>query len=63
MYTKYITYNFSTAIGCHVCDSWNIPKQNKIEKIMHCPSIKSPHVWYDSGFFLKGRYYYASILK
>ncbi len=62
MYTKYITYSFSTAIGPHVCDSWNITKQKEIEKIIQCPSIKSFPLWYDSGFFLKGRYYYAFII-
>ncbi len=61
MYTKYIIYNFSMAIGLHVCDSWNITKQKKIEKIMQCPSIKSPPLSYGSGFFLKGRFYYAYI--
>jgi hypothetical protein len=38
------------AIGPHVYDSWNITK--KIERIMQRPSIKSPLVWYGSGFFL-----------
>jgi hypothetical protein len=32
-YIKYTTYNFSTAIGPHVCGSRNITKQNKIEKL------------------------------
>jgi hypothetical protein len=50
MYTKYITYIFSMAIGPHVCDSWNITKQNEIEKIMQCRSIKSPSIWYGSRF-------------
>jgi hypothetical protein len=45
MYTKYITYNFWTAIGPHVYDSWNIIKQKKFEKIIQCPSIKSPPLW------------------
>jgi hypothetical protein len=61
MYIEYITYSFSTAIGPHVCDSWNITKQKEIEKVMQCPFIKSPPLWYGSGFFLKGRYYYAFI--
>ncbi len=51
------------AIRPHVCDSWNINKQKEIEKIMQCPSIKSPPLWYANGFFLKGRYYYALIVK
>jgi hypothetical protein len=63
MYTNYITYNFSIAIGPHICDSWNITKEKEIEKIMQCLSIKSPPLWYGSGFFLKGRYYYAFIGK
>ncbi len=63
MYTKYISYNFSMATRPHVCDSWNITKQKEIEKIMQCPSIKSPPLQYGNGFFLKGRYYYASIAK
>jgi hypothetical protein len=63
MYIEYITYNFSMAIGPHVDDSWNITKQKKIEKIMQCPSIKSPPLWYGSGFFFKIRYYYALIIK
>jgi len=50
------------AIGPFVCDSRNITKQKEIEKIMQCPSIKSPF-WYDSGFLLKGRYYYEFITK
>jgi len=63
MYTKYITYSFSTTTGPCVYDSWNITKQEEIEKIMWCPSIKCPLLWYGSGFFLKGRYYYAFIAK
>jgi len=63
MYTKYITYNFSMAIGPHVCDSWNITKQKEIEKIMQCPSIKSPPLWYGNDFLLKGRYIMHSLLK
>jgi hypothetical protein len=42
MYIHYITYNFSMAIGPHVCGSWNITKQKKFEKIMQCPFIKFP---------------------
>jgi hypothetical protein len=42
MYLQYISYSFSIAIGPHVCDSSNITKQKKIEKLMQCPSIKSP---------------------
>jgi hypothetical protein len=42
MYIQYITYNFPIAIGPHVCGSSNITKQIKIEKIMQCPSTKSP---------------------
>jgi len=61
MYTQYITYSFSTTIGFHVCDSWNITKQKEIEKKMHCPFINSPSLWYGSGFSLKGRYYYAFV--
>jgi hypothetical protein len=34
MYIYYITYKFSIAIRPHVCGSWNITKQKKIEKIM-----------------------------
>jgi hypothetical protein len=63
MYTKYITYKYSTAIRPHVCDSWNITKQKEIEKIMQCPSIKSLLLWYGSGFFLNEIYYYAFIVK
>jgi hypothetical protein len=59
MYIKYIIYSFSMAIGHHVCDSWNITKQKKIEKIMQWSSIKSSLLWRGSGFFLKGGYYYA----
>jgi hypothetical protein len=40
------------AIGLHVCGSWNITKQNKIEKIMQCPSIKSPQIWQGSGIYI-----------
>jgi hypothetical protein len=63
MYIQCKNYNFSTAIGFHVCGSWNITKKNKIEKIMQCPSIKSPLLWYGSVFFLKRRYYYAFIIQ
>jgi hypothetical protein len=30
-------------------------------KIMQCPSIKFPSLWYGIGFFLRGRYNYAFI--
>jgi hypothetical protein len=30
---------------------------------MQCSSIKSPQLWYGSGFFLKIRYYYAFNIK
>jgi hypothetical protein len=30
---------------------------------MQCPSIKSPPLCYGSGFFLKGKYYYAFIAR
>jgi hypothetical protein len=63
MYTKYIIYNFLATIGPHVYDSWNITKKNKIEKIMQCPSIKSPPFWYGSGFFLKNDIIMHSLLK
>jgi hypothetical protein len=62
MYTEDIIYSFSTTIGPHVCNSWNITEQKEIENIMQCPSIKSAPLWYGSGFFLKGRYYYAFIV-
>jgi hypothetical protein len=52
-YIKYITYSFSTAIGLHVCDSWNITKQFFFEKIIQCSFIKSLPLWYGSGFSLK----------
>jgi len=52
MYIKYITYNFSTVIGPNVCDWWNIINQKEIGKIMQCPFIKSPSLWYGNGFFL-----------
>ncbi len=60
---KIYNLQFSVAIGPHVCDSWNIANQKEIEKIMQWPSIKSPPLWYDNGFLLKGRYYYAFIPK
>jgi hypothetical protein len=53
MYVQNITYNFSMTIRLHICGSQNITKQKKIEKIMQCPSIKSPPLWYGSGFFPK----------
>jgi hypothetical protein len=53
MYIKYIIYYFSMAIRLHVCVSWNITKQKKIEEIMQCSSLKSPTLWYGSGIFLK----------
>jgi len=63
MYIEYIIDNFSMAIRLHVYDSWNVTKQKKIEKIMQCPFIKSPHFLYGSGYFSKKRYYYAFITK
>jgi hypothetical protein len=63
MYIEYITYSFSMAIGPHFYGSWNITKQKEIEKILQCPSIKSPFLWYGNGFFFKKRYYYAFIVK
>ncbi len=63
MYIEYEYYNFSITIGSHVYDSWNTTKQKKIEKIMQCPSIKSPPLWYGNGFSLKIKYYYAFIIK
>jgi hypothetical protein len=30
---------------------------------MQCPSIKSPPLCYGSGFFFKGKYYYAFIAR
>jgi hypothetical protein len=51
------------AISPHVYDSWNIIKQKKIEKVMQCPCIKSPTLWYGSGLFFKIKYYYAFITK
>ncbi len=63
MYIQCITYSFSTAIRPHVCGSWNITKQKKIEKIMPCPSRKSPPLWYGSGLFPKKTYYYAFIVQ
>jgi hypothetical protein len=63
MYTQYITYSFSTGTRPHVYDSWNITKQKEIEKIMQCPSIKFPSLWYGNDFFLKGRYHYTFFTK
>jgi hypothetical protein len=63
MYTQYITNIFSMATRSHVCDLWNITKQKEIGKIMQCPSIKSPSLWYGSGFFLKNDIIMHSLLK
>jgi hypothetical protein len=38
VHTIYNIY-FSMDIGSHVYDSWNMTKQNKIEKILQCPII------------------------
>jgi hypothetical protein len=51
MHIWYIIYSFSTTIGLHVCGSWNIFKQKKLKRIMQFPSLKSPPLWYSSGFF------------
>jgi hypothetical protein len=59
MYIEYIIYNFSTTTKPHVYGSCNITKQKKIEKIMQCPFIKFPTIWYGSGFFVKRKYYYG----
>ncbi len=47
MYVQYVTYSFSMTIRPHVCCSWNITKQKKIEKIMQCPcyKISSSLIW------------------
>ncbi len=63
MYIQYITYSFSTTIGPHVCGSWNITEQKKIEKIMQCSSINSFLLCFGRGFFLEHNYYYAFIVK
>jgi hypothetical protein len=44
------------AIGSHVCGSWNNTKKNKIEKVMQCPFIKSPPLWYGSEFTLEKKH-------
>jgi len=41
------------AIRPRVYDSRKITEQKKIEKIMQCPFIKSPPLWYGSDFSLK----------
>jgi len=51
------------ATRLHVCGSWNITKQKKIEKIMQCPFVKSPPLWYGSGFFFEKINYYAFIVQ
>jgi hypothetical protein len=48
MYIKYVNYILSMAIKPHVCDSWNITKQKKNV----FSSLKSPPLWYGSGFFI-----------
>jgi hypothetical protein len=67
MYIQCINYNFSIAIGPHVCGSWNNTKKNKIEKIMQCPSIKSLLFWYGSVFVPKKKIllciYYSKMQK
>jgi hypothetical protein len=62
VYIKYITYSFSKALRPHVYDSWNITKQKKIKKHMHCPSIKSPF-FYMVIFFKIINYYAFIVLK
>jgi len=61
VYVQNVLIIFSTTIGPHIYGSWNITKHMKIEKLMQCPSIKSPPVWYCNVFFLKRRYDYAFI--
>jgi hypothetical protein len=64
MYTNYITYSFSTTIGPNMfMIHETLPKKTKVEKMMQYLSIKSPLLWYGSGFILKIRYYYAFIAK
>jgi hypothetical protein len=63
MYIEYITYSFSMAIQPHVYDSWNITRQKKTEKIVQCPFIKSPLLWYGSGFSWKHNIIMHSLLK
>jgi hypothetical protein len=55
--------NVQTIYNLQFCDSWNITKQKKIEKIMQCPSKKSPHFLYGSEFLPKKRHYYAFIVQ
>jgi hypothetical protein len=40
-----------------------LPNKKKFEKILQCPFMKFPSLWYGSNFFLKIRYYYAFILE
>jgi hypothetical protein len=48
----HIIYNlhFFNDHKLHVYGSWNITKQKKLKIIMQWPFIKSPPIWYDSGF-------------
>jgi hypothetical protein len=50
IYIQYVIYYFSIAIGPHVCGSWNNTIYLFILKLMQCPFIKSPPLWYGSGF-------------
>jgi hypothetical protein len=61
MYIEYIIYQFFTTIGPHVCGSWNITKQKKTKKIMQCPYVKFPPLWYGSDLKRRRRYYYTFI--
>jgi hypothetical protein len=55
----YKIYIILDAIRPHFCDSRNITKQKKMEKIMQCLSIKSPLLYNN---FLKEEIYYTFIL-
>jgi len=61
MYIEYIIYNFSTTIRPHICDSWNITPKT-IEKIMQCPSMKSPPLCYGSEIIPKKNIIMHSLL-
>jgi hypothetical protein len=45
MYIKYITYDFSIAIGLHVCGSRNITKQFIKKNAMPIYKISSSLIW------------------
>jgi hypothetical protein len=52
----------STLTVEHIVVHGTSPKQNKIEKIMRCPTIKSPILLHGKGYFFLQEKYFVFIV-